>query len=163
MERAEFEIKSCGLNQPFRPLAGSDYTISAWFCQDSFVADKFASHTRFWKIGDETKSCNVTCLGSAIFFVCVVRKPHDESLACQKFWGIAWRFHCRLGGNPANSWSGQCLLTSKELTSKVKTSRDAWLTVIPADTVDNPRVGWIAWKKSSTLRNCGRVAVKINK
>ena len=39
---------------------------------------------------------------------------------------------------------GQCLLTSKELTGKVKTSRDARFVVIHADTVDNPRVGWIA-------------------
>ena len=49
---------------------------------------------------------------------------------------------------------GQCLLTSKELTSKVKTSRDARFAVIPADTVDNPQVGWIVWKKRNTWRNC---------
>ena len=49
---------------------------------------------------------------------------------------------------------GQCLLSSKELTSKVKISRDVRLAVIPADTVDNPRVGWIAiFHKHSTVRS----------
>ena len=28
-------------------MARSDYMISAQFCPDSFVADKFANHTRF--------------------------------------------------------------------------------------------------------------------
>ena len=64
-------------------MAGSDYTILTRFSPDSFVADKFAWHTRFGKVGDDV-TCNVTCLRSAIFSS--VRKPHNESLACQKWW-----------------------------------------------------------------------------
>ena len=55
---------------------------------------------------------------------------------------------------------GQCLLSSKELTSKVKTSRDARLAVIPADTVENPRADCV--KKMNIWRNFGRGGVEIN-
>ena len=87
----------------------------------------------------------MTCLGSAIFSSATLENPttkvwhardlgesHDVSIVDME--GIS-----RTAG--AHGW---CLLTSKELTSKVKTSRDARFAVIPADTVDNPRVGSIA-------------------
>ena len=62
-------------------------------------------------------------------------ESHDVGLSIVDFEGIP-----RTAGA-----HGKCLLTSKE--RKVKTSRDARLAVIPAYIVDNPRVGWIVWKK----------------
>ena len=85
------------------------------------------------------------------FFVCDVRKPHDENFGMPEILGIAmtyqlltWREPRRqlCDGIPQTAGAhGRCLLTSKELTIKVKTSSDEPLAAIPAD---NPRVVWNA-------------------
>ena len=91
----------------------------------------------------------MTCLRSAIFLSAPFEPPMTKSLACQTFWGNRNDISIvDMEGTPGTAGAhGQCLLTSKELTSKVKTSRDAQMAVIPTYTVDNPRVGWIVWKK----------------
>ena len=85
----------------------------------------------------------MTCLRSAIIFV--FDKPHDESLHARN-WGESHDVSIvEMDGIPRTAGAhSSSSLTRKELTSKVKTSRDARLADIPADTVDNPRVGWIA-------------------
>ena len=84
-------------------MARPDYTISARFCPDSFVADEFANRTRFWGVGDETRSCNVTCLRSAMFWSSMFENPTTKSLACQNFLGNRMTYPLLTWGNPATS------------------------------------------------------------
>ena len=121
------------------PMAGSDYTTSADYAlirssqtNMRIVHDFEKSATRWGLVMWYASICD--------FFICNVRKPHNEILACQNLRGIAmtyplltWREPCNQlceGIPPTAGVHGQCLLTSKELTSKVKTIRDARLVVI---------------------------------
>ena len=84
-------------------MARSDYTISARFCPDSFVAGQFASRTRFWKVGDETRYCNVTFLRSAMFSSATFENPTTKILACQSFLGNRMTYTLLTWGNHAPS------------------------------------------------------------
>ena len=85
----------------------------------------------------------MTCLRSAISSSATFENPTTKVWHTRNF----GESHCvsivDMEAIPRTAGAhGQVFLTSKELTSKVKTSRDARLAV-PADTVDNPQVGWI--------------------